>query len=190
MEHIREQCEQVRQTVMLATLSSAMGTLHVGYRDRGIVFLRLDRGEGLCGALTALERRLHAPAVPTQEAIPPWIVAAIEAFFAAGRTANAPVDLSDLTDFERAVLSAVAQIPCGEVRSYGWLARTVGKPNAARAVAQALANNPIALLVPCHRVIDCRGRLNRYLYGVEMKRRLLAMEGYREEETSVGVRTS
>ncbi|HVA36205.1 MAG TPA: methylated-DNA--[protein]-cysteine S-methyltransferase [Candidatus Dormibacteraeota bacterium] len=191
MAHIRHQCEQVhiRATVALSTVPTPIGPVHVGYREQGIVFLSIDRGEGLRGAASALEHRLRASALPVTEEPPAWVRGALDAFFASGRTTDAPVDLSDVTDFERAVLRAAAQIPPGEVRSYGWVARAVGKPNSARAVGQALANNPVPLLIPCHRVIDCKGRLNRYLYGVEMKRRLLDLEGFREEERSSDVRT-
>jgi methylated-DNA-[protein]-cysteine S-methyltransferase len=64
------------------------------------------------------------------------------------------------------------------VRSYGWVARAIGQPTAVRAVGRAMARNPVALLYPCHRVVDANGALHQYAYGVEVKARLLEMEGY------------
>ena len=192
MAHIRQQCEQVhvRRTVFVTVLEAPIGRLFVGYREAGIVYLRIGRGEDVHAVSAALEHRLHTSALSAQGEPPAWVPEAIARFFAGERTADNAIDLSGLTDFERAVFQAAARIPRGEVRSYGWLAREVGRPNAARAVGQALANNPIPLLVPCHRVIDCKGRLHRYVYGVELKRRLLELEGYRQEETPADVRTS
>jgi len=192
MAHIKEQCEQVRvrRMIELATVEAPIGTLHVGYRDSGIVFLFIDRGEGVQAAAEHVKRRLHVSAKLASGPPPHWVREALDAFFATGRTAGAPIDLTDVTEFERSVFELTAQVPPGEVRSYGWLANRLGKSNAARAVGQALANNPIPLLIPCHRIIDCRGRLNRYAYGVELKRRLLEIEGYLQEETAAGLRSS
>ena len=68
------------------------------------------------------------------------------------------------------------KIPIGESISYAELARRVGRPGAARAVGRANATNPIALIVPCHRVIGSSGKLTGYAYGVELKQKLLAWE--------------
>ena len=85
---------------------------------------------------------------------------------------------AELTPFEQSALRAAATIPPGEVRSYGWVARAIGQPTAVRAVGRAMARNPVALLYPCHRVVDANGALHQYAYGVEVKARLLEMEGY------------
>ena len=81
--------------------------------------------------------------------------------------------------FHQAVWKACAEIPRGEVRTYGWIAKRVGKPGAARAVGQALGKNPFAPTVPCHRVVGADGRLTGYSGpgGVARKRRLLNAEG-------------
>jgi len=67
-------------------------------------------------------------------------------------------------------------IPRGETRTYGQIARQVGSPRAARAVGQAMANNPWPVIVPCHRVLGSDGRLTGFGGGLEMKRRMLEME--------------
>lgn len=82
------------------------------------------------------------------------------------------------TEFERAVWLALKKIPYGQTRSYKWLAEQVGKPSASRAVGQALAKNPIPIVLPCHRIIEADGRIGGYTPGIDIKRRLLALEYY------------
>jgi methylated-DNA-[protein]-cysteine S-methyltransferase len=88
-----------------------------------------------------------------------------------------PVDLGRIGPFGRAVLRATRAIPRGAVRTYGEVARRVGRPRAARAVGQALHRNPVPLLVPCHRVIGAGGRLVGFGSGIGEKQRLLRLEG-------------
>ncbi|MFA5140842.1 MAG: MGMT family protein [Elusimicrobiota bacterium] len=87
--------------------------------------------------------------------------------------------MRDYTEFHRKVWLACARIPKGEVRTYGWVARQIGRPKAARAVGQALARNPFAPHVPCHRVVGADGRMTGFSApgGVRAKRRLLKKEG-------------
>jgi O-6-methylguanine DNA methyltransferase len=86
-------------------------------------------------------------------------------------------DLSDLPAFDQEVLALARQIPRGEVRSYGWLARQLGMPRAAQDVGAALGQNPIPYLTPCHRVVYSDGRLGGYIFGSRAKRALLLAEG-------------
>ena len=86
------------------------------------------------------------------------------------------LDFADSTPFQQAVWQVTHAIPYGETRSYGWIARQIGKPLAARAVGQAMARNPLAIVVPCHRVIASSGSLQGFGGGLEMKRYLLEME--------------
>jgi O-6-methylguanine DNA methyltransferase len=87
-----------------------------------------------------------------------------------------PLDLSRGTAFERRVWAALADIPCGQRRTYAQIAATIGRPQAARAVGQACGANPIPPLIPCHRVLAAGGRLGGFTAGLEWKRRLLARE--------------
>ncbi len=87
-------------------------------------------------------------------------------------------DLRGLTEFEQAVLRKTYEIPRGEVRPYGWVAREIRRPAAVRAVGTALANNPIPYFIPCHRVVRTDGEIGNYGGGgPEAKRAILTMEG-------------
>ena len=86
------------------------------------------------------------------------------------------LDLSGATTFQRGVWEATRLIPYGETRSYIWVAEQIEKPKAARAVGQALARNPLPVIVPCHRVLNIDGKLGGFGGGVEMKRLLLSLE--------------
>lgn len=81
-----------------------------------------------------------------------------------------------LSDFEKKVYRALLEIPLGQTRSYQWVAKQIGSPNAARAVGAALKKNPFAPLVPCHRVIKHDGCLGGYSAGAEKKKKLLEQE--------------
>jgi methylated-DNA-[protein]-cysteine S-methyltransferase len=87
------------------------------------------------------------------------------------------LDLGHATLFQRHVWEITRSIPYGETRSYGWVAKQIGKPDAARAVGQALGKNPLPIVVPCHRVIASNGSLCGFGGGLEMKRSLLRLEG-------------
>lgn len=82
------------------------------------------------------------------------------------------------TEFQKRVWKELQKIPFGSTRSYGEIARALGKPGAARAIGQASGNNPIPILIPCHRVIGSRGQLTGYSGGMEIKIWLLRHEGF------------
>ena len=86
------------------------------------------------------------------------------------------LDFSNASAFQKQVWQAARLIPYGETRSYGWLARQIGKPKAARAVGQALGKNPFLIIVPCHRVIAGNGTLGGFGGGLAMKQALLELE--------------
>jgi O-6-methylguanine DNA methyltransferase len=89
---------------------------------------------------------------------------------------SVPVDLSEAPDFQRRVLETAGTIPFGEARPYAWVAERIGHPRAVRAVGTALGRNPVPLILPCHRVWRSDGGLGGYLFGVEIKSRLLQLE--------------
>lgn len=100
----------------------------------------------------------------------------------AGERVEVPLDLSRATPFQRRVLETVRGIPRGEVRPYVWVAREAGAPGASRAVGSVMANNPVPLLVPCHRVVRNDGHTGSYAFGAGQKVRLLEQEGVSPEE--------
>lgn len=87
------------------------------------------------------------------------------------------VDISAESPFTRKVLQELRKIPYGEVRSYGWIGKKLGYKMAARAIGQAVKRNPIPIIIPCHRVIAEGGRLGGFSSGIEIKKRLLGLEG-------------
>jgi methylated-DNA-[protein]-cysteine S-methyltransferase len=110
-------------------------------------------------------------------------VAQLEAYFA-GELTDFDVEL-DLrgTEFQRRVWKALLTIPFGETRSYGEIAEQIGAPGAARAVGLANGHNPIAIVVPCHRVIGANGSLTGFGGGLDRKRALLELENQRANLT-------
>lgn len=86
------------------------------------------------------------------------------------------LDWEGATDFNKAVWQALVEIPYGHTTSYSAIAKKVGSPKASQAVGLANKNNPIAIVVPCHRVIAKNGDLQGYFYGLDMKRKLLELE--------------
>lgn len=81
-----------------------------------------------------------------------------------------------MTPFARKVYKAVLGVPLGEVRTYKWVAKKIGKPRAYRAVGQVLKNNPYPLIIPCHRIIESSGKLGGYTRGKRIKKALLELE--------------
>jgi O-6-methylguanine DNA methyltransferase len=138
-------------------------SLAIQATPRGVCLIRAGRFEP---PVTAAARRLAEQA---REEIHEYLRGA-RAFF------GVPVDLSAVPDFQRRVLEAARQIPFGEARAYAWVAEQIGRPRAARAVGTALARNPVPLIVPCHRVWRGDGGLGGYLFGTDVKNRLLALE--------------
>jgi AraC family transcriptional regulator, regulatory protein of adaptative response / methylated-DNA-[protein]-cysteine methyltransferase len=86
-----------------------------------------------------------------------------------------PLDVR-ATAFQKRVWTALQQIPRGETRTYGEIARSLGQPTAVRAVARACSQNPVAVVIPCHRVVGKSGRLTGYRWGLQRKQNLLALE--------------
>lgn len=157
-------------------LATGIGRVFVAFNARGITAVM--RGGSPSDFEHAYERT-HGRAVARARTVAPWLAR----YQRAARTGEpSPArslrfDLSALSPFERAVLEKALEIPAGQVRSYGWIAREIGRPAAVRAVGTALARNPVPLLIPCHRVVRTDGRIGDYIFGTETKRALLRREG-------------
>jgi methylated-DNA-[protein]-cysteine S-methyltransferase len=104
------------------------------------------------------------------------VVSQLEDYFCGNRTGfDVALDVGG-TEFRRLVWKALCAIPYGETRTYGQIARAIGQPRAARAVGLANNRNPVAIIVPCHRVIGADGSLTGYGGGLPRKRKLLDLE--------------
>ena len=158
-----------------STLSTPVGTLHLGVRNGRLCILELsdparfrDRlarsGEPHAAATSAAHRR---------------IVQALEAYFAGDTGALDTIEVDPLggTPFQRSVWQALRSIPTGTTVSYLTLARRIGRPKAVRAVGAANGANPVPIVLPCHRVIGADGSLTGYGGGLPTKRWLLQHEG-------------
>lgn len=141
-----------------------LGWLRLGWSDHGIVRLSWTRpGSGATAVnddevRAVMEKlRRYAEGEPVR-----WDVR---------------LDWRGATEFQRRVWRVLQRIPYGETRTYGWVARQVGRPGAARAVGQACGANPVPMIVPCHRVVGGDGRWGGFRGGVARKRMLLTLEG-------------
>jgi len=170
--------------IRIAAVDAPWGSIHVAVSERGVVALdTLTPGDAF---VDALERRFHT-AVDTERS--PLLQQAVgqlgEFLRGERRSFTVRVDLTDRPAWDQLVLDMVRQIPWGETRSYGMVARLVDRPGAARAVGGAVGRSPVGIVVPCHRVIAGDGTLGGYggdafgsfERGLELKQELLAMEG-------------
>ena len=161
---------QIRYTVA----DSPFGRLLVAATDKGICAVSVGDGDG---PLEAELRREYPNAGIERDdaALRPWLDAVLPALEGKAGAGELPLDLQ-ATAFQWRVWRALQEIPRGETRSYGEVAAALGRPGAARAVAQACASNRVALVVPCHRVVRGDGDPGGYRWGAERKRRILAQE--------------
>ena len=105
------------------------------------------------------------------------VIQQLTEYFAGNRKHFAIPLAPEGTKFQKQVWQALIAIPCGETKSYGWIARSINNEKAVRAVGTANGANPIALIVPCHRVIGSNGKLTGYAGGLALKAKLLMHEG-------------
>ena len=162
-------------TLSWATLDSPLGTIYLARNEAGICNLDFGIDENqfmeILDPLARTERNPNALSKPMKQ---------LDEYFEGHRQQfDVPVDLSQMTDFQRSVLYAAETIPSGKIWTYGEVARQIGKPKASRAVGQALGSNPIPIIVPCHRVIGSNGQMVGYSGGggIESKKWLLRLEG-------------
>jgi AraC family transcriptional regulator of adaptative response/methylated-DNA-[protein]-cysteine methyltransferase len=155
-------------------LESALGQLLVAYTERGVCMVALGdqratlqkalRDEYPLGELILQENEIH-----------PWVRQVQDYLAGALIQVDVPVDAPG-TAFQWRVWQALREIPRGSTRTYNEIATALGTPGAARAVGHACATNPVALIIPCHRVVRSDGALGGYRWGLARKERLLAQE--------------
>ncbi|HET8775822.1 MAG TPA: methylated-DNA--[protein]-cysteine S-methyltransferase [Thermoanaerobaculia bacterium] len=157
----------------LADSYEQVGDVWVAFSERGIRMIHRGTFEEFHAAYTArCGCTLKAGTLP--EALRKQVQAALE-----GEGVDKPrVDWTDeLSDLERDVLGTLTKIPRGEVRTYEWVARQVGRPKAVRAVGSVCAKNTVPFVVPCHRVVPSTGGVGQYAFGPALKREMLRREG-------------
>src|SRR5215467_1537123 len=155
------------ETVYYSVIESPIGKLLLAATDRGLRYLHFG---GDLPARSNRELWIEAPDVlrPYEEQLHAYFRGELRDF-------TCKLDLAG-TEFQKKCWKALLRIPYGKTRSYADVAREVGSPKAFRAVGQANHNNPIAIIVPCHRVITSSGTLGGYGGGLHVKRQLLDME--------------
>jgi len=157
-----------------AALETPIGSVFVAYTKAGVAALMRSTS---ADAFEESYRRRFGRSVRREPTLPTGLARAVMQQLSGKGQPTLPVDLRRLSEFERAVLLKALEIPRGEVRPYGWVAREVGHPKAVRAVGSALKRNPVPLLIPCHRVVRSDGRIGAYVFGEETKRAVLTTEG-------------
>ena len=162
------------ETVRYTIVASPLGRLLVAATPRGVCAVKIGSGDA------ALERDLRseypAAALARGDArLSRWVARIVASLERGAPDPRLPTDVR-ATAFQRRVWRELQRIPRGRTRSYKEVARRIGQPRAARAVARACATNPVALVVPCHRVVRSDGEAGGYHWGAARKRQLLESE--------------
>jgi methylated-DNA-[protein]-cysteine S-methyltransferase len=156
------------------TFATDMGWVEIFSSPRGLVRLTLPQPSAQRALELLDSSKAHATWSPHQFED---IAKRLRAYFN-GEKSTFPdeLDLSQATQFQQKIWQITRLIPCSETRSYRWVAEQTGKPNAMRAVGQALAQNPLPIIIPCHRIVRSNSKLGGYSGGLEIKRYLLNLE--------------
>jgi methylated-DNA-[protein]-cysteine S-methyltransferase len=158
------------------TIDSPIGPLFIASSDQGVC----EIGFGTCESESVFQRHLRQRGF---RPVPDWTAVAgvarqLQEYFGGQRNRfEVPLDFSGVSPFTRSVLSATNQVPFGHLSTYRDIAAQVGRPSAARAVGNALGRNPIPVIVPCHRIVRSDSSLGGYTGDIEIKERLLSLEG-------------
>ncbi|HZQ94777.1 MAG TPA: methylated-DNA--[protein]-cysteine S-methyltransferase [Candidatus Sulfotelmatobacter sp.] len=169
------------ETLLYTTVASPVGPLFVAASSQGLVALEFDKRLPGQQTIRPNPRDLRSESKKvrfehSEHTLRPYLIQ-LEAYFEGRlRHFDFPLDLRG-TQFQLACWRALLDIPYGETRSYADIARAVARPQGFRAVGMANNRNPVAIVVPCHRVIASNGTLCGYGGGLDIKRKLLALEG-------------
>jgi methylated-DNA-[protein]-cysteine S-methyltransferase len=156
---------------------SPVGQIFIAVDDQGVVAIKIDLSES--EFISQLEQKYKTAIIRSPDKTADAI-AQLQDYFDGKRSSfSLNINFKDLTQFQQKVLRATLEIPHGEITTYGEIARRLGKVRLARAVGQALARNPIPIVIPCHRVLSADGSLHGYSggKGLETKGQLLQLEG-------------
>jgi AraC family transcriptional regulator of adaptative response/methylated-DNA-[protein]-cysteine methyltransferase len=162
------------KSIAFTIRDTALGFLLVAASERGVCHVRF--GDSEAQLADALARELPAARLERDDArLAAWAGALERAVAGEGTADGVPLDVAG-SRFQRRVWDALRAIPRGRTLAYGDVAAALGAPHAARAVANACATNPVALAIPCHRVVPKSGGTGGYRYGAWRKHALLAAE--------------
>jgi AraC family transcriptional regulator of adaptative response/methylated-DNA-[protein]-cysteine methyltransferase len=160
--------------IRYAILSTELGKLLVATTPRGLCSVRF--GESDATLAGELQSEFHAAAILRDDESLQSVAEQIQKLLKGSPgPSHIPLDIQG-TAFQQLVWNALCRIPSGQTRSYSEIAKTIGKPKAVRAVASACASNPVAVVVPCHRVVQKNGSLAGYRWGLKRKAALLENE--------------
>jgi len=164
----------IAAAIRYACADSPLGRMLIAATDLGICSIQFAGSDG--ELIEGLKREFpFAMRKPYDGGLQAWVAALLSKM--TGRELNAALPLYiRATAFQRRVWTYLQSIPFGATRSYGQVAKAIGQPRASRAVARACATNPVAVAIPCHRVVREDGRISGYRWGVERKKTLLEME--------------
>ena len=163
-------------TVGYDLLPSPLGPLWVAISPKGVAAIHYG-AEPSPAELRRLVR-VYGPGIVPDHKRSSGLARELDQYFnGTRREFDIEYDLSGLTPFQTRVLNATAKIPFGSVSTYGAIAKRAGNQKASRAAGGALNQNPIPIIVPCHRVVGSNGALVGYAGGLDVKRRLLGIEG-------------
>lgn len=170
------------KTAYYTIAETEFGPMLVAGDGRKLVAIKFNVGhQDLPDAVEALDRELKGRYVLVEDAkrVKP-LVSQLTAYLRGKRTSfDVDLDLTWMTPFRQRVLEECVRVPRGQVTTYAELARRAGRPTAFRAVGHTMATNPVPIVVPCHRVLGSDGTLHGFGGGLDMKARLLALEGAR-----------
>ncbi|MGH2561672.1 MAG: bifunctional DNA-binding transcriptional regulator/O6-methylguanine-DNA methyltransferase Ada [Thermomicrobiales bacterium] len=162
------------ELISYAIVDSSLGRLLVAATARGVCAVQFGDADALL--TNTLKSEFPAATIRRDDGVAgAWVQAVVDHVSGTHPHLDVPLDVR-ATAFQRRVWDALQTIPLGATRSYGDVARAIGQPDAARAVARACAENPVAVVVPCHRVVRADGGRGGYRWGVERKQALLARE--------------
>jgi AraC family transcriptional regulator of adaptative response/methylated-DNA-[protein]-cysteine methyltransferase len=164
----------IAASIRYACADSPLGRMLIAATDRGICAIQFAASDG--ELLEGLKREFpFAMRKPDDGGLQAWVAALLSKMTGRELSAALPLDIR-ATAFQRRVWTYLQSIPFGATRSYIQVAKAIGQPTASRAVARACATNPVAVAIPCHRVVRENGDISGYRWGVERKKTLLEME--------------
>jgi AraC family transcriptional regulator of adaptative response/methylated-DNA-[protein]-cysteine methyltransferase len=164
----------IAATLRYAIADSPLGRMMIAATDKGVCSIQFGRSDG--ELLEGLKREFPFAARKADEGgLQAWVDALLSKMTGRELNAELPLDIR-ATAFQRRVWTYLQSIPFGSTRSYSDVAKAIGQPTASRAVARACATNPVAVVIPCHRVVGKDGSSSGYRWGVERKKTLLEME--------------